>query len=877
MKQTHTLIICVLFALSATVKARTEDTLSFEDRIYAQINAFPQEKIYLHTDRTVYAPGEKIWYRAYVVNALMHIPSHASRYVYVELTDPAGELISRDKIRPDRDGLFHNNISLDTDMAEGYYLIRAYTHFMRNRPDYFFEKKIFITAPAFSEINLKPRFTVSEKKGRVTLDFQDGAGEKLQVEKLYVRTNNETVEPQDAKNTFSFAVTPGQQQFLNVTFESGGRKFRQYIRVPGQDADFDVSFFPEGGSLVPGEVCTVGFKALKKNGLSEDVTGAVLNEKGDTVAYLESGHAGMGTFSLRPEKDVKYSAVCRDSQGNERRFPIPAANPEACALKAFRHRDKLYITVLKGSEFKERPLHVAVHTRGAVIYGGTFPEQNVLAINTRPIPSGVCQILLLDEELNPLSERLFFHLNEEEPAYAVISTGKPEYAKREYVTAQVKITDAQGTPLAGNFSVSVTDDGDILPDSLSSSVASSLLLCSDIRGYVESPGYYLENPDAADALMLTQGWKRYDIPAVLKGDIEKPVHYLEAGQEISGKLKGMLTGKAKKKNQVILIAVNNGFLKETETDAEGRFVFSGFEFPDSTLYVVQAKGKRGGTYMELALDEETFPETEPFTVPEHERERAGTLENYVKKSELKYADDNGGKSILLEGITVTAARPRPKSKFSSPGNSYIFPDEYLHIKGFDFERALRLLPRIQTVSGVALVNAFGVRDSKKKLVAPTYIIDDWILYDMDSRDLKDLDITDIESIELIEPQYVQLSMLPAGIEAAILITTRKKTYGKGRKIKFNIKAVRPAGYRAAAEFYSPKYETEEERGRGTDRRTTIFWKPDVVLNAGEAEFDFYTADTETTYSVIIEGIADNGQIIRKTEKIRVNGGTERDV
>jgi hypothetical protein len=39
---------------------------------------------------------------------------------------------------------------------------------------------------------------------------------------------------------------------------------------------------------------------------------------------------------------------------------------------------------------------------------------------------------------------------------------------------------------------------------------------------------------------------------------------------------------------------------------------------------------------------------------------------------------------------------------------------------------------------------------------------------------------------------------------------------------------------------------------------------------GEAVFDFYTADSSTTYSVVIEGITNDGKIIRHVSKISRN-------
>ena len=78
-------------------------------------------------------------------------------------------------------------------------------------------------------------------------------------------------------------------------------------------------------------------------------------------------------------------------------------------------------------------------------------------------------------------------------------------------------------------------------------------------------------------------------------------------------------------------------------------------------------------------------------------------------------------------------------------------------------------------------------------------------------------------------------------------------------------------YQEPVEFYSPKYETLEARQAVIpDYRTTIFWKPDIVVSdSEEASFEFYTSDYKTTYSVVIEGITNDGKIIRQVEKIRV--------
>ncbi|MDR1170514.1 MAG: carboxypeptidase-like regulatory domain-containing protein, partial [Prevotellaceae bacterium] len=458
-----------------------------EEKIYEQIKVFPQEKIHIHTDRSVYVSGEKIWYRIFLLDAISHIPVYGSRYVYVELISPTGELVSRDKIRRDSDSLFHNNIDLTEDLTEGAYLIRAYTNFMRNRPDYFFERKVFIASP----------------------------------------------------------------EILKTGIENKGTERKKNIPAPQSSYDFDVSFFPEGGYFIPGEVCKTGFKALKTNGLSEDITGIIINDKGDTIVNIRSEHAGMGQFAFLPKHGVKYYAVCSNVPGNEKRFQLPDSNPEACALKVFAHKDNIYITVLKGKNFKEKQLKLVIHTRGFVVYAGELPEQNTLVIEKELILSGVSQVLLLDDKMNPLSERMFFYMDDKELAKTNFSTDKSAYTAGEHISARIQVIDNEENPLDGSFSVAVTDDGDVRADSLFS-IVSGLLLCSEIRGYVESPEYYINNPNSADILMLTQAWRRYDIPAILKDSLEKPSYFPETSQQISGHVERVMGKKVNADNTVSL-------------------------------------------------------------------------------------------------------------------------------------------------------------------------------------------------------------------------------------------------------------------------------------------------------------------------------------
>ena len=132
--------------------------------------------------------------------------------------------------------------------------------------------------------------------------------------------------------------------------------------------------------------------------------------------------------------------------------------------------------------------------------------------------------MLFDQEMNPLSERLIFNKNADQ-AEVVFRTDKSDYEKREKVISEIYLKDDEDNPFSGSLSVAVTDDKDMEVDS-SNTILSSLLLSSELRGYIESPAYYLqENTKSAyalDLLMMTHGWRRYHIPDVVTGNYDYP-------------------------------------------------------------------------------------------------------------------------------------------------------------------------------------------------------------------------------------------------------------------------------------------------------------------------------------------------------------------
>ena len=198
------------------------------------------EKVYLHTDRTCYYPGDDIWFKAYLIDAYERLLSGQSGNLHVELISPSLEIISDRVIRIDG-GLGNGDIKLPEDLSSGVYRLRAYTNYMRNFSDQvFFNKEIKIIRSAASIKDL-----------------------------------------------------PGNEE-------------------NGTDSP-DLSFYPEGGSLVDNVASIVAFKAVDAEGKGCNVTGEVYSSEGEMVTEFISTHLGMGTFVLKPMPGLSYFAVVQRS------------------------------------------------------------------------------------------------------------------------------------------------------------------------------------------------------------------------------------------------------------------------------------------------------------------------------------------------------------------------------------------------------------------------------------------------------------------------------------------------------------------------------------------------------------------------------------
>ena len=131
----HKLVLALAVAFAAACCAMGQEADSLLRARQANFDRFaaryPQERVYLHFDNTSYYKGERIWYKAYVVDGGTFRATPLSRILYVELLNPMGYPVETQKLVIS-DGQADGAFTLSDTINAGFYEVRAYTAWMLN-------------------------------------------------------------------------------------------------------------------------------------------------------------------------------------------------------------------------------------------------------------------------------------------------------------------------------------------------------------------------------------------------------------------------------------------------------------------------------------------------------------------------------------------------------------------------------------------------------------------------------------------------------------------------------------------------------------------------------------------------------------------------
>ena len=869
---TYCFIISLLSLISLPGAAQEQELVEKVTAHFNVFNTYKQEKLYLHLDKPYYAAGENIYWKAYLTEAVTHTSNALSNFIYVELIDENDHVAIRKKIKRDTDG-FQGNLELQADIPAGKYYIRAYTQWMQNVGEEFFYSRLVNIGNALDRYILSSiNYDTSgdDKDCQVTISFTD----ETQKPMSGITIAGNLVEKGKKNNGFSRKTNDQGEILLNIPInkEYNERsievRFKDkvydysrtfYVPVLGKEENsISLSFHPEGGELISNCMQKVVFKALKADGTPCDLRGFVLNEQNDTITTFQTEHDGMGLLIIHPEAGKKYTAYASRNDLPYQSFTFPDIKAQGKQLSMMQRKDALIYNILSTEEIQPTDtLYLIGHTRGRLFLISSITSKNTSGKLSRDMMiEGVSEFLLADKQGNVLSRRLIFKAPETQLDLSINTL--PDFSgRRKKIEIPVRVTDKQGNPIQGSFSVSVTDKHLVKPDSTAPGISSYFLLTSDLREYIERPDYYFSTPSTTvdyytDMLMITQQWKRFSYNNLTALPPVPLQYYIEGGQTIAGKVVNLF-GKRVKKTPVALFAPEQNLTSITESDENGHFLFDNLNFKNQLTFVAQSKNKRGFTGAFLKIDSVSFPQ--PYNkFPKVTEGEVSENQDYDLTVRNSYLDNGGMQVIRLKEVTVTAKRKETENlgMYYGMGDTAFSEDDLEKYGDITAEQLLMRLPGIHQVGNDIKLMRHNM--------APLYIIDD-LRYEDGQEFLSTIFASDIKFIEIAKGASASF-FGPEAAGGAIIIKLKDGTEIK-REASPGLALFSVLGYADSTEFHHPTYASQQEiDSEKRDIRTTVYWNPNLKTDQhGNAVIEFYTPDNLIDPFLQIESILQDGRIL----------------
>ncbi|MBC7448738.1 MAG: hypothetical protein H7330_11840 [Hymenobacteraceae bacterium] len=514
----------------------------------------PNTRVFVVTDKTLYAPGESIWLTAFVREGAALVPatSQQGEAVTVELLDPKRAPAATIRLEIDKHGLAKGDFQLTEAMPGGLYKLRAFTDRMNGR------KEDSSVAPFSKTLTVQ---SVTLPRVKLTLDFPRkgyGPGDEVlatlkafgndnqplagrgvtflaQVAGVAVADGKATIGP-DGIAALRFTLPKNLASpdgVLTVTLPHEGLTESVARAVPIVLNDIRVDLLPEGGDLVEGLAGRVAVRAVNEHGEPADVAGSVYDDRDRRLTTFRTVHDGLAIFDLTPAAGRRYHVRLTEPVASEKRVAVPAPLPGGFGLHV-EHQQNQGLPISISSTVREKVLLVGVQ-RGELVIERTLDvrpgKPTAFQLPLDKLAPGVLQLTLFDSKKIARAERLAF-INADKKLRLTVTPTKANYAPREKVTLRVQALDERGLPVPNAaLAIRVVDDqNSAFADDKQSTLASWLLAEADLRDAVKEPRWYFdpehakEAPAALDLVLLTHGWRRFTWEQVQQETAPPPPH-----------------------------------------------------------------------------------------------------------------------------------------------------------------------------------------------------------------------------------------------------------------------------------------------------------------------------------------------------------------
>lgn len=767
--------------------------------------ADPQEKVYVHFDKSYYNPGETIWFKAYIFDGIER--SLTAHNFYADLVDENGAVLSR-FAGPVAESSAAGSFALASNFSKSLVYFRAYTTAMLNGDSNFiFVKPIRVLVPAKTA---KPRTPINvsisflPESGDLVaglstvLAFKATDANGLPVNaKGYIKSNDGTrigdfVTVHDGMGWFQIEPKAGAS-YAAVWKDPSGKEVTtalpavksQGINVKVSDAEESKRFVLQRSDDAPDNMQSLRIIAYMNQQL---VYYAKVNLSANTVTsgMIPTKQLPTGILTITVfDKNLKPLAE-RISFVNNHDYEF-----DADAWMPVLNKNKRGLNTMEVMMSDTLRANLSVSVTDADLHVPTPNEDNIIS-----------HLLLTGDLRGKVANPYYYFFSTSDSAsmyldLVMLTNGwrrynwdsvfaarvpRPKYRESNYISIDGKLIGMQG-----KFS----------PDTKLNGILQTK----------DSARNFISLPVNRKGEAMADGFIFYDFAKL----------YFQFND------KNLVFDKS-------LLHVNNGLIKSAdniELTSDARK--TGME-PDT---LVIAKNIKNNSEEMKAAAIRARKEKEQIL---QEVVVKGKTKTNEQKMDEKYASGmfSGGDS---RNFDVT------NDPFAAASQTVF---QYLQGK----------------VAGLQISTNGGTPSLSWRGGSPVFYLDEM---QSDVSMINNLNMNDVAYIKVFSPGSTGVISSSGG--GAIAIYTKKGGDRTSNDKSKGLDFVQITGYTPVKEFYSPNYATASISDVA-DMRTTLYWAPYIILDKAKkrAKIQFYNNDTTRRFRVVLEGVNANDKLVR-VEKV----------
>jgi hypothetical protein len=875
---------------SSTSEPVSERSVSMiEKYLEHEQNTTSEDQVFVHTDKNKYRPEDTIYFQSYVRNSFSGAFESSSTALYALLFNDQHQVVDSSRFRI-TNATSPGWLSIPIDAKPGIYHLTAFTSQMQNfDPLDAFHLDLKVDAPQTQKMNIEVRLNKDIYHPGDTLEadlkITDSNGKPSSqqnfkstfIYKNYLIDNEESRTNRDG-NSFIRFIIPDSIHFITRMQISlyNNKKERFQVKnfsIPFSDEYLDLRFLPEGGNLVAGLEQIIGFNAVDRYGEPVKVEGLLKNANGIVLDTVRSGPFGPGKFSCKAEKGMFLELNNVPDKNKIWPLPVPDTSGECLSIKPVDKRS--FAIEVQSDSYKGDTLIISGTMNLKQIFERKLimDKKQRLVIKTDDLPEGIAEVTLFKNDLKPVAERLV-SVNSDEHLRFTVKTDRPYYSPGQEAEVTVNVTDADGNPASGIFSVSVVDslsghDPSIFTPGIAFALNYNPFFPSNIPSAVLEKG--LENlpDDQFDLILLTYGWCRFNWNFDLTAPNNKElVNYDQLKMKLL-----YSSGKHMANRKLDLVSLEGPSIMHLKTDKLGEISLPLTSLPVITRSVTmipdtKSSDRVAGAMLSVPYNEQYMKNKNTYL--SQQTITTGLIGNISHINKLSLSE----KTIEIPEVSITATR---KIEYI---NQYEELYKYANVKSLSREKIKEFKTLENTIR--SLVNPYRVdkidiyhpegniylRPSHSFFgppVAAIFVLDGMPLFNSGWRIVHDIPPYQISSISILDGTQGHTIYGEEASGGVILINTNKsgftnirtdwKTQDKSNNMLVPIKLFRPN-----IEFYNPT-RSEIENDPALNGRATVYWNPEIYFNGqNPVKIKYINPLRNAKMRIVINGVSLNYMI-----------------